>query len=79
MGLFDMLRYPISDKPTKEEIEAIPDDIFNKWVETSFVYLRSREEVIVFFNSHCSFIKYIGAQTCIDDYRKLIKEYDELI
>lgn len=32
MSLFDVLRYPVSDKPTLEELERIPASIINKWV-----------------------------------------------
>lgn len=37
MSLFDVLRYPISDHPTVEELEALPNKIYKKWIleETS--------------------------------------------
>lgn len=35
MSLFDVIRYPISDPPTPEELEALPGEIFNRWVHTS--------------------------------------------
>lgn len=28
MTVFDVLRYPISDLPTREEIEALPEEVF---------------------------------------------------
>lgn len=31
MTLFDVIRYPISDKPTVEELEALPTDVFMTW------------------------------------------------
>ena len=31
MGVFDVLRYPISDLPTEEELGALPSDLFKKW------------------------------------------------
>ncbi len=32
MTLFDSIRYPISDLPTPEQLDALPTDIFNAWV-----------------------------------------------
>ncbi len=32
MSIFDVLRYPISDKPTYEQIRALPNDIYSIWV-----------------------------------------------
>ena len=31
MTIFDVIRYPISDVPTAEEMEALPRDLFKKW------------------------------------------------
>jgi len=31
MSLFDVIRYPISNPPTKEELWALPPDLFNEW------------------------------------------------
>lgn len=31
MSLFDVLRYPISDAPTAEELTALPTKLFRKW------------------------------------------------
>ena len=32
MSLFDILRYPISDKPTAKQLEALPKDLFDAWI-----------------------------------------------
>ena len=32
MSLFDAIKYPISDKPTVEQLAALPEKIFNKWI-----------------------------------------------
>ncbi len=33
MSLFDVIKYPISDEPTNEQIKALPNDIFAKWYD----------------------------------------------
>lgn len=38
MSLFDVIKYPISDPPTKEELAAIPNEIFDNWVQDNFGY-----------------------------------------
>jgi hypothetical protein len=32
MSLFDVLKYPISNPPTLQELEALPVVIFDRWV-----------------------------------------------
>ena len=33
MSLFDALRYPISNPPTKEEFESLPSDLLFNWLQ----------------------------------------------
>ena len=32
MSLFDNIRYPISDIPTAEELNALPRSVYNEWL-----------------------------------------------
>ena len=32
MTIFDVIRYPISNPPTKEEFEALPADLYRNWL-----------------------------------------------
>ena len=32
MTVFDVIKYPISNPPSREEIDNLPDHIFNKWL-----------------------------------------------
>ena len=38
MSLFDVIKYPISIPPNKEELEALPASIFDAWVYDNFGY-----------------------------------------
>lgn len=31
MTIFDVIRYPISDVPTKEQLQALPPRLFRRW------------------------------------------------
>ncbi len=31
MSLFDVLRYPISNAPTRHELKSLPNDLFVQW------------------------------------------------
>jgi len=31
MSLFDVIKYPISEVPTPEQFEALPDKLFDEW------------------------------------------------
>lgn len=35
MSLFDVLRYPISYPPTKAELDALPTELYMKWIMNS--------------------------------------------
>ena len=35
MSLFDVIKYPISEPPTLEELNALPNEIFNQWISLS--------------------------------------------
>lgn len=35
MSLFDTIRYPINDYPTKEVLDCLPEQLFKKWVKLS--------------------------------------------
>ena len=35
MSLFDVIKYPISTPPTTEELEALPHELFQKWLESA--------------------------------------------
>ena len=77
MSLFDVLRYPISDHPTKEEFEALPKDLFEQW--TNAVYWHSD-----YANPKCLETAYSdkGYAPFLKDLlvlRNMIKDYDEPI
>jgi hypothetical protein len=31
MSIFTVIKYPISDSPTKEEIDALPNELMEEW------------------------------------------------
>lgn len=33
MSLFDSIKYPISCPPTEEELSAIPEELYRKWLQ----------------------------------------------
>ena len=35
MSLFDVIRYPISYPPTKEELDALPTELYLHWIKNS--------------------------------------------
>ncbi len=40
MSIFDVLRYPISNSPTKEELFALPHGLFLQWMNSvNFTHL----------------------------------------
>jgi hypothetical protein len=41
MSLFDVIRYPISDRPTAEELGSLPHNLFEEWRNKSFWGLKS--------------------------------------
>ena len=35
MSLFDVIRYPISNPPTLEELQRLPGDLYQEWVSST--------------------------------------------
>ena len=35
MTIFDTLRYPISNPPTKDELDALPTELYDQWIKSS--------------------------------------------
>ena len=80
MSLFDVLKYPVSDPPTKEEIEVLPhsiisrlyDKLFNNGVDLDLQYKITiiYAHVLIWGDSGIITSKYI---------RNTLKEYNEHI
>jgi hypothetical protein len=89
MTIFDTLRYPISELPTKEELAALPVELFSQWVWQSHWSdepHRPREIVRIsdYYHSHSIDESRPINYKSEDDkdialLRKLIREYDEPI
>lgn len=81
MSLFDVIRYPISDVPTLEELEAIPDEIFNQWgIVKELSSGPTRQNVWYVINESCKFQKlrsgYFNPHRA-EELRKIIREYND--
>ncbi len=81
MGLFDVIRYPISDYPTEDELNALPRLLFNRWIiqigyQTPEAWSPGRIAWQLSIDSTRS-----SQPECVFErsklLRKLIKEYDE--
>ena len=89
MSLFDVIKYPISIPPTKEEFEALPDEIYINWsqlTENSFIPKRihtdnqnsirmAKNSAVYWFNISVS----ADDRKDLELLRQMIKEYDEYI
>jgi hypothetical protein len=75
MSLFDVLRYPISNFPTREEIDNLPAAIYNEWYRTLPWELKTvRPE-----NMHEALMLYhkkADKKNIIDPLRRIIQEYE---
>ena len=85
MSLFDVIRYPISDIPTSEELSRLPKDLFYHWVEsTSFVvddvqaHNRDVAYLARWYFRWGKDMSYDEIQEIVN-LRNMIKEYDEPI
>ena len=80
MSLFDVIKYPISTPVTKEELEAVPSDIYNDWVTENFQrydeqeFLKKSKWVVPTLINRIDVIS--EKYKLLDDLRKRIREYD---
>ena len=78
MTIFDVIRYPISDFPTEAELEALPKDLYDKWIETYWT-IGGPSSPKVFAGWFASWKIQETSVYCIEDLRQMIKDYDEPI
>lgn len=80
MSLFDVLRYPISDIPTNDELLALPNDLFDRWVSKSDWDGRavSKKHIVKWYQEYYGFTGPTGKMDTrdIEYLRTLIKEYE---
>lgn len=86
MSLFDALRYPISNPPTKEEFELLPADLLFNWLQmtdwkeyipngtniNSLVDFYSRKNPLAYERDDILVLKELSLL------RQMIKEYDDI-
>ena len=81
MSLFDVIRYPISDPPTAEELYNLPEKIFSDWKFRSswsaWPY-GTFENIIIYYKT--GNVSGAGRKRYMDDMyllKKLIKDHGE--
>jgi hypothetical protein len=74
MSIFDVIKYPISEPPTKEELEALPDDLYNYWCVREFGYSYSRNTIHRYLSGYNP-----SNVIMIKQLRQMIEDYDEPI
>jgi hypothetical protein len=76
MSLFDVLRYPISEPPTKEELEALPNDIWDKWVAISQWPESASKTLIVEWYGGIDYTNLPSVEREIIKLKQIIKDYN---
>jgi hypothetical protein len=78
-NLFNLLRYPISEPPTSEELEALPDDLYMNWlIDAGFGNAASwpdAETVADYLDEYWDEGRDVVVQQDLDLLRKMISEY----
>lgn len=79
MTIFDVIRYPISNPPTDDELFLLPENIYNKWLADSFkdFFIANPTQPMVV--SILCFLKYqneVKYFIKIDNLRRIIREME---
>jgi hypothetical protein len=80
MSLFDVIRYPISDTPTKDQLDNLPIEIYKEWAFVAgWAYPADNSkppdtELVSYFYQNADH----GYQCDIVNLRKLIAEYESI-
>ena len=74
MTIFDSIRYPISDIPTTEQLEALPPRLYYRWVDSQgrFVQNPTPEQLAAFFQQNP-----FAAAAEVKILRAMILDYDD--
>ena len=83
MTIFDVIKYPISNPPTKDEFKSLPDDLLFAWYQSSgwrgfMPNGYGIDEVVGFYNQNTTSSTYLTALKELSLLRKMIKEYEPL-
>ena len=79
MTIFDVLRYPISIRPTEEEIDNLPSEIYNDWARCwkwRYKGLNSKQFYAQMRRAHWEGNDDFVEEFRIDTLRQIILEYD---
>ncbi len=76
MSLFDVIRYPISNKPTKDELAALPGDLYGKWIIHVGFHPLKAWTILAVSHHYSVYGDMIESQHEISVLRKMIREYD---
>lgn len=76
MSIFDVIKYPISDFPDKEEFAALPEVLYNKWLQC--VGWRDHSEIEDVWWHYDTFYLNGSPHEDIVLLRKMIEEYEPI-
>ena len=80
MSIFSVLRYPISDPPTGEELAALPPDLFTDWkLQTTWRFTYNRQSPKLIADFYLQHTRPSWAYNEVQLLRQMIKDYDEPI
>ncbi len=76
MSLFDVIRYPISDSPTLEQLKALPEDLYTVWIKRAHFIPEnwSHKDIVWYYRPDR---RTINSDKEIKLLRQMIEEYDE--
>ena len=79
MTIFDVLRYPISEPPTEEELDRLPRDLLECWKSNNgFMWSTDTEMISNFYMTSFRNKEYLGkCKKEINELRRMVKEYDD--
>ncbi len=77
MSLFDVIKYPISYPPTKDQLEALPPKLFTQWmIDSGFEDVPQWTPLQISYH----YVRYSSMRTSLAEIkalRKMVEEYDE--
>ena len=79
MSLFDVIKYPISNPPSMDELRAIPDEVLDKWAINVRRFMKgaSKEYMVGYLSTYYRLSKdKIQSTYEVSILRNLLREYN---
>lgn len=77
MSIFSVIKYPLSNPPTQEQLDSIPRELFDHWAFSTIMYHKLTPTNLVMAINPCFWPELSTYEYDMERLKKMIFEIDE--